>query len=128
MGKTIKLADEVFNLLTEVKEDFGFTTMNKTIESLISRKRLIGDLLDDFKAEIIPLLQRSGGGNQEVTDKVVKPKRTKQDIWDKIRSVEGEYKSKAEFCQDFDEVVRLSKEKDEMIKALFKELSDKEPS
>lgn len=62
MGKTIKLTDDVFDLLTEVKEGSGFTTMSKTIESLIGRKMLVGDLLDDFRAEIVPLLQRSVGG------------------------------------------------------------------
>lgn len=128
MGKTIKLTDDVFDLLTEVKEGSGFTTMSKTIESLIDRKMLVGDLLDDFSAEIVPLLQRSVGGNQEVTDKVAKPnnteRRAKQEIWDEIRSTEVEYNDKIEFCQDEEESIRLVRERDSIIMALYNEINE----
>lgn len=124
MGKVVKLTDEVFDLLTEVKAESGFTTMSKAIESLIDRRALIGNLLDDFRAEIIPLLQRSESGNQEVTDEVIKPRRTKQDILAEIRSIEVEYKNRVEFCQDVEEGIRLTTERDNIIGHLFGEIND----
>lgn len=132
MSKNIKLTDELYDSLSGVKQEFGCSSLSDALRVLLFRNRAEVHLIAKVEELIEGKLQGLGQVHQEVhlDDKKLssKPKRTKQDIWAEIRSVEGEYKSKAEFCQDFDEVVRLGREKDEMVKALFKELNDKEPS
>lgn len=75
-----------------------------------------------------PYYRGQWGGNQEVTDKVAKPnnteRRAKQEIWDEIRSTEVEYNDKIEFCQDEEESIRLVRERDSIIMALYNEINE----
>ena len=55
---------------------------------------------------------------------MIKPRRTKQDILAEIRSIEVEYKNRVEFCQDVEEGIRLTTERDNIIGHLFGEIND----